>query len=309
MTQLMMRITTVIFKFLLLEKMITQLVLLFAILTVIISLIFFFDSPGRYSLTSTQNVNVSWNVKQFFDDCQDIPQYNDDLIIGIQVSSYSESDDRYNIVDFHTENINIKDILSQDHSLFSEKKDYIALPNIEDYIDTFPPLPEFDSSDPLQSLFNIVKWVGEFLKTVFGTNFLAFFKWLRDCFWAIIQNIGIALYNLVVDLRRLLIYLFKPSENFFSNEISKYKKIFGDKFSAIETLSNYFDTLKNNLLGDSSAPEWTFTWKDKELLAVDFSMFDKYRNTIHNVILAIAWTLFLKYIYKSLPSLISSMPN
>ena len=185
----------------------------------------FFGSNGRYSLSKSQPVEVSWNVKQFYDDFQDVPDYTDDVIIGVSVSTYSEEDDRYNIVDFHIEKINIQDILSQDHSLFAEKKDYVEFPDIDDYIQEFPDFPTWDSDHPLDSIWNIVKWVGDCLIVV-GKNLIGLIKWLGACLWTIIENIGIALYNLVVDIRRLLIYLFVPDS-------TKLQNLIKDKFPAL----------------------------------------------------------------------------
>lgn len=50
------------------------------------------------------------------------------------------------------------------------------------------------------------RWLWAALKFIFF-NFIGLFKWLGECLWTIIKNIGIALYNLVVDLKKLVTYL------------------------------------------------------------------------------------------------------
>ena len=210
----------------------------------------FFGSNGRYSLSKSQPVKVSWNVKQFYDDFQDVPDYTDDVIIGVSVSTYSEEDDRYNIVDFHIEKINIQDILSQDHSLFAEKKDYVEFPSIEDYIQEFPDFPAWDTDHPLDSIWNIVKWVGDCLVVV-GKNLIGLIKWLGACLWTIIENIGIALYNLVVDIRRLLIYLFVPDSTKLQNLIKDKFPAFLKIESSIKAGQNSNSNTSINLFGHS----------------------------------------------------------
>lgn len=267
----------------------------------------FFESSDRYDLSSSQPVNVSFNAKDFYDTCRDYPDYSDNLTIVATVYSVINDDTR-EVIKLLSEDINIKEILDQDNSLFSKRKEYIPLPSLDQYLNPFPAFPEWDSEHPLDSIWNIVKWVGNCVVTL-GENFYWFFKWLGDCVWVVIQNIGIALYNLVFDIRRLLIYLFKPSGEFFNKELNSFKKTFNEKFSVISSVGKFWDNFWSNLDNNTNPPEWSFSWNGQDFLAVDFSMFSAHRETIHKIILAISWVLFLKYIYRSLPSLISSMPN
>lgn len=112
---------------------------------------------------------------------------------------------------------------------FDEKKDYENFPSLSDYIDTdFPDIRDYVNFDMFQDLDGIsdflkavveflwnaftgfFRWLWAALKFIFF-NFLGIFEWLGKCLWTIVKNIGIALYNLVVDLKKLVTYLFVPN--------------------------------------------------------------------------------------------------
>lgn len=112
---------------------------------------------------------------------------------------------------------------------FDEKKDYEYFPSLSDYIDTdFPDIRDyvnFDMFHDLDGIADFVKAVVEFLWNAFTGffrwlwaalkfvffNLLGVFEWLGKCLWTMIKNIGIGLYNLVVDLKKLVTYLFVPN--------------------------------------------------------------------------------------------------
>lgn len=265
-----------------------------------------------------------FNVHDFRDSCSDKKSFSEKIIVSLYASGNGEFDEQFFLIDLEE----LFDNLAENgDSLFSKKQDYEKFPDISDYIDTdFPDIRDyvnFDMFDNAETIGDYVvaifqflwscltgffRWLWAALRFIFF-NFIGLIKWLGACLWTIVKNLGIALYNLVVDIRRLLIYLFKPSSDFFKSEFNSLKSTFNEKFSVITSVSNFWDTFWTNLDNDTNAPVWTFSWKGKELLAVDFSMFSDYRTIIHQIILAIAWVLFLKRVYKSLPSLISSMPN
>lgn len=113
--------------------------------------------------------------------------------------------------------------------MFSKKKDYESFPSLSDYIDTdFPDIRDyvnFDMFQDMDGVLDFLKAVVEFLWTAFTGffkwlwatlkfiffNFIGIFEWLSKCLWTIVKNIGIGLYNLVVDLKRLVVYLFVPN--------------------------------------------------------------------------------------------------
>lgn len=169
------------------------------------------------------------NVTHFKDSCSDKKTYSDKIIVNVWVTNI-DSDDKISEEYFFVDLKTIFDEVENSDDLFSQKKDYEKFPSIEDYVQEFPNFPTWDSEHPLDSIWNIVKWVGDCLITV-GKNIIGLFKWLGACLWTIIKNIGIALYNLVVDIRRLLIYLFVPDSN-------KLQDLIKNKFPSLLKIEN-----------------------------------------------------------------------
>lgn len=158
---------------------------------------------------------------------------------------------------------------------FDEKKDYEDFPSLSDYIDTdFPDIRDyvnFDMFHDLDGIADFVKAVVEFLWNAFTGffrwlwaalkfvffNFLGIFEWLGKCLWTIVKNIGIALYNLVVDLKKLVTYLFVPNSKDLNVAIES-------KFPAYAKLRKAFQQGKQ-----SSSNSVTFTLFGKDF---DFNM-------------------------------------
>lgn len=158
---------------------------------------------------------------------------------------------------------------------FSEKKDYEEFPSLSDYIDTdFPDIRDyvnFDMFHDLDGIADFVKAVVEFLWNAFTGffrwlwaalkfvffNFLGIFEWLGKCLWTIVKNIGIALYNLVVDLKKFVTYLFVPNSKDLNVAIES-------KFPAYAKLRKAFQQGKQ-----SSSNSVTFTLFGKDF---DFNM-------------------------------------
>ena len=137
---------------------------------------------------------------------------------------------------------------------YTVKRDYEDFPDIHDYIEDFPDVEDFlpEGEDPgvIDWILAYIKWIGACVKTL-GNNFIGFFKWLKDCVPVAWKNLGIALYNLVCDLKSLLLYLFKPKTKSINTMVNKkipgfinlknsfnntnkaklpYLKLFGTKF-------------------------------------------------------------------------------
>ena len=107
---------------------------------------------------------------------------------------------------------------------YTVKRDYEDFPDIHDYIEDFPDvedfLPEGEDPGPIDWILAYIKWIGACVKTL-GKNFIGFFKWLKDCIPVAWNNLGIALYNLVCDLKSLLLYLFKPKTKSINSMVNK----------------------------------------------------------------------------------------
>ncbi len=286
-----------------------------------------------YAFTNTFPATHEFNLHDFYSEYSYRLKDYDSITVWIEVTSNGSS----SVLDTHAFNL----LLSEDGELlgvadsdepFSKKKDYIPMPSLDDYFNDFPDFPEleefpdmptWDSEHPLDSIWNLIKWVGQCIITPFK-NLWLILKWLvstliycitetarylRDCLWTIIQNIGIALYNLVCDLKSIFKFLFVPNSAILSSYVSAYKDKLGNKFSFYEEIVTFFRQFVSNLTENTSAPEWRFTWKDQELLAVDFSGVSGVIGTVKDIILAISWIVFLRYIFKSLPSIIGSVPS
>ena len=148
--------------------------------------------------------------------------------------------------------------------MYDEKLDYLPLPDYSDYVDwtdwpdfpslsPFPSFPGFDPDHPWESLFDILEWIGQCILVPFQNLFLilqwvaslikefgsklgASFLWLKDVIWRVIQNIGIALHNLVVDIRALLLRLFVPRTFILDRYLNKY-------FPIIQQSKDFFSSL------------------------------------------------------------------
>ena len=81
-------------------------------------------------------------------------------------------------------------------------------------------MPEGEDPGPIDWILAYIKWIGACVKTL-GKNFIGFFKWLKDCIPVAWNNLGIALYNLVCDLKSLLLYLFKPKTKSINSMVNK----------------------------------------------------------------------------------------
>lgn len=176
------------------------------------------DDNCGFEVSENNSFSFSFNLDDFKDSCRDKKSYTSTIYVAIFFRSDSSKD---GFVEFDLEN------LDGESGLFSDKKDYLDYPDIMDYMEDFPPFPEWDSEHPWESIWNIVKWVGECI-LVLGHNFIGFFKWLWECLKITIQNLGIMLYNLVVDIRRLLIYLFVPSKVILKKSVEEKCPIFSD---------------------------------------------------------------------------------
>ena len=173
-----------------------------------------------------------------------------------------------------------------DDGMYNEKKEYEDFPDIADYfndppefpeLDPFPTFPGWDPDHPWESLKDILLWLGQCILTPFKNLFkilswiietiiyyiTEFVRYLKDCFVVLIHNIGIALYNLIFDIRALVTYLFVPKKKNISDIIS-------EKFPIYEQIQHIFLSLST---GASSV---SFTFLDQNVtlnLASGFSAY------------------------------------
>lgn len=134
--------------------------------------------------------------------------------------------------------------------LFSDYKEYYDVPDIDDYITDFPEFPGFDIAHPWESLSNILSWIGDCVIIV-GKNLWGLLRWLKDTFVVLIKNLGVFLYNLMVELRSLLKYLFVPSKKVLSKSVKENFPIFSTLSDRFKNSSFSFSGFTINLLGNS----------------------------------------------------------
>lgn len=287
---------------------------------------------------STKSVYYELDLQDFYDKVQDKENFKKAEMIYYTIKVKDVNSDKVDYFSCSLEPNTLADtIKDKDSGLFSTRKDYISFPTIFDYIkDEFPDIADYVNFDMfrnmdfvevggLDAVLDVLKNVWIVIKTIFlflvGNlldvfiwfwavlkfiffGILGMFEWLGACLWVIIQNIGVALYNLVVDIRRLLSWLFVPGSSFFNTYLSDFKKSLYNKFGVVGEIKLFFETLIDNLSGNAEAPVWEFTLFGKKCNFIDFSAFDNYRDIVHSVILAIAWVKFAKKIIVSIPSII-----
>lgn len=233
------------------------------------------DEPYRYTI----------DLQDFKDACSDMKTYDSKIYIQVYIRGYD--DEEYGgFVEIDLKNIN--DIGGD--GLFSERLEYDEFPDLSEIFEDFPPFPEWDPDHPLDSIWEIIKWVGNCLM-IFGKNVVRFFLTVPDFVITFFTNLAKALYNLVYDIRRMLIYLFVPDKK-------NIYKIVKDKFPSLARVFNALTAVKNgdyspihfNLLGN----ETTF---DLDSLPLEL------RNNVHFastvVIRVLEVFALLKVIFKS----------
>lgn len=123
--------------------------------------------------------------------------------------------------------------------LFSKEKELTPFTDIEDYVDwDFDPFPGFDPEHPIDSIANILSWIGGIIKKIV-LNLVGILRWLKDNSFIFIENIGKLLYNLVVKLRNLIEALFIPDVN------KIFKKI--NVFVPVEEISSGIKNLQDSI--------------------------------------------------------------
>lgn len=194
---------------------------------------------SRSDFTENNPYTYTFSLRDFMDTCQDKKNYSTKIYIEVIIEGY----DGRLYDDFIAVDLNDLGDLDSDDDLFKEKKDYydLNLPNLDDYLEDFPDPPEWDSEHPLDSIWSLVKWVGQCI-LVIGHNLKGIFHWVWDCiteiFTTAFKNLGVALYNLVYDIRRLLSWFFIPKSKNIESIVKK-------KFPSFDKVIKAFNDVKN----------------------------------------------------------------
>ena len=142
----------------------------------------------------------------------------------------------------------------------------------------------------------------------FFTGFGDFIGSIIQAIWDAVASICEAIGNIVSGivngilngLSSILEFLFVPEHNPFEDLSTKINSKFG--------FVSQIGQLISNLLGfnnyGNSVPNFEITYYNTSVSIIDFSIFLQYRDWIHGIILAIAWTIFILKTYKKLPNII-----
>lgn len=188
---------------------------------------------SRSDFSENNPYTYTFSLRDFMDTCQDKKNYSTKIYIEVIIEGY----DGRLYDDFLAVDLNELGDLDSDDDLFKEKKDYYDFPDIEDYLEDVPDPPEWDPEHPLDSIWNIVKWVGRCVVTIVH-NIKGLLRWLKDSFIVFLKNIGVALYNLVYDIRRLLSWFFIPKSKNIESIVKK-------KFPSFDKVIKAFNDVKN----------------------------------------------------------------
>lgn len=116
-----------------------------------------------------------------------------------------------------------------------------------------------------------------------------------------ITNLGVTIVN---GIKGVFEYLFVPSDNLFDDVETLFKQKFGFIYQIIDLL----EELKSLVFG-TGMPSFDITLYGKKMTFVDFSMYDKYRDFIQNITVAIAYYFYFIWLLHELPSLIGGITS
>lgn len=237
-----------------------------------------YDSHGLQLSAGKLSVQASYELEAVYYYLHQMKGYDDSLesVDGYNFEEF-ESRENLNFAIAYRENgsagdwivcksyqYNYGDLIENVMGDFTVKKDYVDFPDISDYMEDFESWDDvaLDCADE-DGEYNIIevgfKWIGRNVLH-FAHNFVGLFKWLFDCVPILWENLTIALYNLVCDLKELFLYLFKP----------KSKSIYAMACERIPALTSLFNFINNP--SSSDTPSLTFFGTN---ISVDFpSYFD-----------------------------------
>ena len=186
---------------------------------------------------------------------------------------------------------NYGDLIENVMGSFTVRKDYVEFPDLNDYIEDFPSIEDFMPEDT--GLFEwddwvlaFIKWIGSCVYTL-GKNFLGFFSWLGDCIPVLWENLTIALYNLVCDLKEIALYFVNP----------KTKSIYAMTCERIPSFNLLVDSFKNTSGAD--LPSFTLFGSKFSLNFSEYSIDFSFIRGMSTILFYILFGLFVfKLIFK-----------
>ena len=212
-----------------------------------------YTSHGLQLSSDKSSVQASYELESVYYYLHQMKGYDDSLesVDGYKFDKF-ESRENLNFAIAYRENgsagdwivcksyqYNYGDLIENVMGSFTVKKDYVDFPDMSDYIEDFESWDDVaaDCADEYGE-YNIIevgfKWIGRNVMH-FAHNFVGFFQWLFDCVPILWENLTIALYNLVCDLKELALYFVNP----------KTKSIYAMTCERIPSFSLLVDSFKN----------------------------------------------------------------
>ena len=260
-----------------------------------------YDSHGLQLSASKSSVQASYELEAVYYYLHQMKGYDDSLesVDGYKFDKF-ESRENLNFAIAYRENgsagdwivcksyqYNYGDLIENVMGSFTVKKDYVDFPDMSDYIEDFESWDDVaaDCADEYGE-YNIIevgfKWIGRNVMH-FAHNFVGFFQWLFDCVPILWENLTIALYNLVCDLKELALYFVNP----------KTKSIYAMTCERIPSFSLLVDSFKNN--NSSTLPSFTFFGTK---FSLNFSDYDIDFSFIRNISTILFYLLFGCFVFK-----------
>lgn len=193
---------------------------------------------------------------------------------------------------------NYRDLIENVMGGFSVKKDYVDFPSLSDYVEGFPSIEDFlpDDEDPgiLDWILAFIKWIANCVYIGFK-NFIGLFQWLFDCIPILWENLTIALYNLVCDLKELVLYFVYPKTESIYAMANERCPAFKQLYSALSQDAS-----------SSSLPSFIFFGTKFSLNLNDYGIDFSYVKSISQVII---WVFYSWCIWCIIRKLIGLAPS
>lgn len=157
------------------------------------------------------------------------------------------------------------------------------LGNILSYINPFS--DNFILKGVLEFLGNLVSYVNPFSENFLGRKLIELFS----------------------DLFKTL---FIPKQDQFTEINNKFNEKFGFFEQVKELVVELFSFHSTASYSENNSyPSWNITYQGTTVSIVDFSLFDKYRGTVHGIIIGTMYISFCWRLFRRLPGVINAIPN
>ncbi len=271
-----------------------------------------YDSHGLQLSASKSSVQASYELEAVYYYLHQMQGYDDSLesVDGYEFEKF-ESRENLSFAIVYREKgssgdwkvcksykYNYRDLIENVMGGFSVKKDYVDFPSLSDYVEGFPSIEDFlpDDEDPgiLDWILAFIKWIANCVYIGFK-NFIGLFQWLFDCIPILWENLTIALYNLVCDLKELALYFVYPKTESIYAMANERCPAFKQLYSAVSQDAS-----------SSSLPSFIFFGTKFSLNLNDYGIDFSYVKSISQVII---WIFYFWCIWCIIRKVIGLAPS